>query len=117
MEWKHLNNTLLEKENMESIKDALKDIGKEVKTLNEVLKNKKYIVSSKLIILEIENNDSYIQFIFNNGEIKRIAKDTFYRLDIGMIENIDIIDGDLCNHLTGTQYTAEEIYHKLKGIR
>ena len=73
LRWQHFQ--FYEKNILQDIKNSFDNLNKEIKELNKTIKNKKYFVSNKLSVLEIEKKDDYIQFIFSNGEICKIEKE------------------------------------------
>lgn len=102
-----------EKDTLQDIKKSFDDLNKEIKEINKTLKNKKYYVSNKLSVLEIEKKDDYVQFIFSNGEICKIEKKSIADIGLKDIENIHIDDGDIQDYSTRTKFTAEEIFHNI----
>lgn len=116
LEWKYLSGTLIGTDNIEGIKKSLEDINKEMKNLNKVIKDKKYVVSNKLRILEIDKNDLYVQFIFSNEYIGKVARKDISKLKLGDIDKVYIDDGDLYDKLLRLKFTAEEIYNQFKKI-
>jgi hypothetical protein len=116
LEWKFLAKTLLGTDHIEGIKKSLDEINKEIKNLNTIIKEKKYIVSNKLRVLEIEKKDNHAQFIFSNGYIGKIANDEVSELGFGDIAKVYRDDGDLLDQSTNMRFLAEEIYHRFSEI-
>jgi Ca2+/Na+ antiporter len=116
MEWKHLDSTLIEKSTLEGMQKSFDDLNKEIKEINKTLKNKKYFVSNKLSVLEIEKKDNYVQFIFSNGEICKIEKKQISDIGFKDMENVYIDDGDIQDFSTRTKFTAEEIFNNIKNL-
>lgn len=112
LRWQHFQ--YYEKDILQDIKKSFDDLNKEIKELNKTAKNKKYFVSNKLSVLEIEKKDDYIQFIFSNGEIYKIDKQSFSDIGLNDMENVYIEDGDIQDFSTRTKFTAEELYHNIK---
>lgn len=117
MEWEYLDSTLIEKSTLEEIKKSFDDLNKEIKELNKSVKNKKYYVSSKLSVLEIEKKDDYVQFIFTNGEVIKIDIKHISYLGLNDIERVEIINGDIEDYSIRTIFTAEEIYFNIKSYK
>jgi hypothetical protein len=116
LEWKFLAKTLLGTDHIEGIKESLEKINIEIKNLNKTIKEKKYIVSNKLSVLEIEKKDDYVQFIFSNGEICKIEKKFISDIGFNDVGNVLIDDGDLKDYSTDTKFTAEEIFYNIKKL-
>lgn len=114
MEWQYLDKVLLEEDTLHTIKKELEHITQELKNLSSIAKDKKYLVSTKLSILELEKNEAYVQFIFSNGEIFKIENDKLIALELKDIEKIRIENGDLIDYSLGKRFLAEEIYAKIK---
>ncbi len=114
MEWQYLDKVLLEEDTLHTIKKELEHITKELKNLNSITKDKKYLVSTKLSILELEKNEAYVQFIFSNGEVFKIDNDHLATLELNDVEKIYIENGDLIDYSLGKRFLAEEIYAKIK---
>lgn len=111
LRWQHFQ--YYEKDNFQEIKKSFDELNKEIKELNKTLKNKKYFVSSKLSVLEIEKKDEYVQFIFSNGEIYKIERATISNIGLSDIDKVYIDDGDLIDSSTNIKFTAEEILHNI----
>lgn len=114
LRWQHFQ--YYEKDNLQEIKKSFDDLNKEIKELNKTVKNKKYFVSSKLSLLEIEKKDNHTQFIFSNGYIGIITNDEVSKLGLADIKNVYLDDGDLHDQSTNMRFLAEEIYHKFTEI-
>jgi len=111
LEWKYL--AYYEKDNIDGINKALEDIKKEITTLNKTVKEKDYLVTTKLKILELEKTEMYLKFIFSNGYLGKIHNDKISKLGISKIEQTYVDNGDLLDYSNHMKFTAEEIYHKL----
>lgn len=107
LRWQHFQ--FYEKNILQDIKNSFDNLNKEIKELNKTIKNKKYFVSNKLSVLEIEKKDDYIQLIFSNGEICKIEKEYIVNIGFKDMENVYIDDGDIQDYSTRTKFTAEEI--------
>ena len=101
---------------LEDIKKSFDTLNKEIKELNKTVKNKKYFVSNKLSVLEIEKKDDYVQFIFSNGDICKIEKKQIVDIGFKDMENVYIDDGDIQDYSTRTKFTAEEVFTKIKNL-
>ena len=114
LRWQHFQ--YFEKDTLQDIKKSFDDLNKEIKELNKTVKNKKYFVSNKLSVLEIEKKDDYVQFIFSNGKIFKIEKESIANIGLNDIENVHIDDGDIQDFSTRTKFTAEEIFNNIKNL-
>ncbi len=115
LRWQHFQ--FYEKNILQDIKNSFDNLNKEIKELNKTVKNKKYFVSNKLSVLEIEKKDDYIQFIFSNGEICKIEKEYIVNIGFKDMENVYIDDGDIQDYSTRTKFTAEEIFNNIKNLK
>lgn len=115
LRWQHFQ--FYEKNILQDIKNSFDNLNKEIKELNKTIKNKKYFVSNKLSVLEIEKKDDYIQLIFSNGEICKIEKEYIANIGFKDMENVYIDDGDIQDYSTRTKFTAEEIFNNIKNLK
>ncbi|MDD2508975.1 hypothetical protein AAX26_02032 [Aliarcobacter thereius] len=115
LRWQHFQ--FYEKNILQDIKNSFDNLNKEIKELNKTIKNKKYFVSNKLSVLEIEKKDDYIQLIFSNGEICKIEKEYIVNIGFKDMENVYIDDGDIQDYSTRTKFTAEEIFNNIKNLK
>ncbi|MCB9096267.1 MAG: hypothetical protein H6630_01235 [Arcobacter sp.] len=115
LRWQHFQ--FYEKNILQDIKNSFDNLNKEIKELNQTIKNKKYFVSNKLSVLEIEKKDDYIQLIFSNGEICKIEKEYIVNIGFKDMENVYIDDGDIQDYSTRTKFTAEEIFNNIKNLK
>ena len=115
LRWQHIQ--YFEQDILQDIKKSFDNLNKEIKELNKTVRNKRYFVSNKLSVLEIEKKDDYVQFIFSNGEICKIEKE--YITDMGFkdIKNVYIDDGDIQDYSTRTKFTAEEVFSNIKTLQ
>ncbi len=115
VEWKYLSGSALSTDNLEGIKKEIEKTVKEVKNLNQTIKDKEYFVTNKLKILEFEKTDTYVGFVFSNGYLIKVPlKEFTEKTGMEDIEEVYIDNGDLQDYSTGLKYTSEEIYDKLK---
>lgn len=114
LKWQHFQ--YYEKDTLQDIKKSFDDLNKEIKELNKIVKNKKYFVSNKLSVLEIEKKDDYVQFVFSNGEICKVEKESIANIGLNDIENVYIDDGDIQDYSTRTKFTAEELFNNIKNL-
>lgn len=114
LRWQHFQ--YYEKDTLQDIKKSFDDLNKEIKGINKTLNNKKYFVSNKLSVLEIEKKDDYMQFIFSNGEICKIEKQQISDIGFKDIENVYMDDGDIQDYSTRTRFTAEEVFNNIKNL-
>lgn len=115
LRWQHFQ--FYEKNILQDIKNSFDNLNKEIKELNKTIKNKKYFVSNKLSVLEIEKKDDYIQLIFSNGEICKIEKEYIVNIGFKDMENVYIDDGDIQDYSTRTKFAAEEIFNNIKNLK
>ncbi len=115
LRWQHFQ--YYEKDTLQEIKRLFDDLNNEIKEINKTLKNKKYFVSNKLSVLEIEKKDDYVQFIFSNGEICKIEKKQIADIGFQDIENVYIDDGDIQDYSTRTRFTAEEVFNNINNLK
>ena len=113
--WQHFQ--YYETDNIEVVKKSLEEINKEIKNINTTLKDKKYIISTKLSILEIEKKDDYIQFIFSNGQIFKIQREEIANIGLNDIEKVYLNNGDLTDHSINKRFTAEEIFYNISNLK
>jgi len=116
LEWKYLSGSMIDTNNVKGIKSALEDITKELKELNKISKDKEYIVTNKLKILELEKTEFSLNFIFSNGYVGKINFLQMSKLKLKNINSIYLQKGDLYDDSTRMKFSAEEIYYKLKKI-
>lgn len=116
LEWNYLNKTLLGMDPVEGIKKALENIHKEITNLTKVIKEKDYLVTNKLMVLELEKQNEYTQFIFSNGYIGKIANDEISKLGLNDIQKVYCDDGDIFDTSNNVRFLAEEIYHRFTEI-
>lgn len=113
MEWKYLEQTLLETDEVEKMRKAIEGIEKEVKSLNKTIQTKEYMVTTKLKIIELEKTDMYLKFIFSNGYLGKIHNNDITQLGITDLSQTHTDNGNLTDYSNRMKFTAEEIYHKL----
>ena len=114
LKWQHFQ--YFENDILEDIKKSFDNLNIEIKELNKTVKNKKYFVSNKLSVLEIEKKDDYVQFIFSNGEIHRINRKSITNIGFKDIEQVYIDNGDVQDYSTRIKFTAEELFHNIKNL-
>lgn len=114
LRWQHFQ--YYEKDILQNIKKSFDDLNKEIKEINKTIKNKKYFVSNKLSVLEIEKKDDYVQFIFSNGEVCKIENKQIADIGFKNMEQVIIDDGDIQDYSTRTKFTAEEIFSSIKNV-
>lgn len=68
------------------------------------------------MVLKIEKNQDNVQFIFSNGDVKKISNNELSKLGIGDIKKTYCNEGDITDYSSGTTFTAEEIYYKINVL-
>lgn len=114
LKWQHFH--YFENDILEDIKKSFDNLNTQMKELNKTVKNKKYFVSNKLSVLEIEKNDNYVQFIFSNGKIYKVDRKSIAHIGFKDIEQVYVDDGDVQDYSTRIKFTAEELFSKIKEL-
>ncbi len=115
MEWEHLDGTLLEKEPLNEIKKSLDNITQEMKSVNKSINDKHYFITKKLSLLKLKVEDEYVTFIFSNGQIFELSKNTVIKIGIEDVEQIYIENGNILDLSNGQRLIAEELLNKIKS--
>jgi len=107
LKWQHFH--YFETTTLQEIKKCLKDLNYEIRKINETLSDKKYFISNKLSILEMNTENDQMQFIFSNGKILEIKNEIISEI-FSDIEKISVYKGDLMDFSSGKRFTAEELF-------